>query len=126
MDTLEGEGESALKKILPLTTLSQALQGPLHGILYTALALRIVAKIVFNQNKQTKKKDNKTEYFMCSEGKTNSRFNASFLQKLNKTQRGIYKCHLLRSRLVTFIFININPENPTDDTGTAVRGRVPS
>lgn len=30
------------------------------------------------------------------------------------------------SGLVTFIFININPENPTDDTGTVVRGRVPS
>lgn len=45
---------------------------------------------------------------------------------LAKAQQDIYKCHLPCSRLMTFIFININPEDPNDDTGTAVWGSVPS
>lgn len=102
-----------------MTTLRQKdLQGPLYGILYIASALTLVK--IFCSTVQT------YQNISCSKDQQTGWFKASSLHKLNKTQWGISKCHLLWSRFVTFIFNNINSESPTGDTGTAVWGRVPS
>lgn len=55
-----------------------------------------------------------------------SRSNASFLAQAAEDSAGNSQMSLALVRLVTFVFININPEKPTDDTGTAVQGTVPS
>lgn len=68
------------------------LQEPLHEIMYAACVL--IKNTIFcaeTQERQLfKPKQNISKQTGC--------FDASSLQKPNKTQRGIYKCHLLRSR----------------------------
>lgn len=112
-----GGGAKSALKILPVTTLCQrVLRGPLHEL---HLHLQQSQNCVFWL---------KTNFQRHKGDKPNRAFHNRLIKCLSlaETQRGIHKCHFLWSRRVTFIFININPENPTDDTGTAVWGRLPS
>lgn len=90
LDTLKGGKEKVPKE--NTTLCRRDLQEPLHEIMYAACVL--IKNTIFcaeTQERQLfKPKQNISKQTGCSD--------ASSLQKPNKTQRGIYKCHLLRSR----------------------------